>query len=160
MIPTLILALGNPLRGDDGVGAAVLQALKERALGPHVELIDAGTPGLETALLLEGRARVIFVDAADFAAKPGSILKRDLTALELELRPVHSDSLHAAGLLDALALAAALGTFPARVTLYGVQPRSLDYETALSAEVRAAIPQLVEAIITALAEAQEIPPKS
>ncbi len=155
MTPTLILALGNPLRGDDGIGSAALQALKERALGPHVELIDGGTAGLETALLLEGRSRVIIVDAADFAAKPGSILKRDLTARELELRPVHSDSLHAAGLLDALALAAALGTFPARVTLYGVQPLSLDYETGLSAEARAAIPVLVDSIILALDEATD-----
>ncbi len=150
MTPTLILALGNPLRGDDGVGAAVLQALHERALSPQIELLDGGTPGLETALLLEGRSWVIIIDAADFGAKPGSILKRDLTARELELRPVHSASLHTAGLLDALALAAALGTFPPQVTLYGVQPLSLDYETELSADVRAAIPQLIQAILLTL----------
>ncbi len=152
MTSTLVLALGNPLRGDDGVGTAVVRALEEHCLGPHIELIDGGTPGLETALLLEGRSRVIIVDAADFGAEPGSILKRDLTAQELALRPVHSDSLHAAGLLEALALAAALGTFPAQVTLFGVQPRSLDYETEMSAEVRAAIPRLVRAILLALDE--------
>lgn len=154
MTSTLVLALGNALRGDDGVGSAVLQALKERALGPHVELIDGGTPGLETALLLEGRSRLIIIDAADFAAKPGSILNRDLTAQQLELRPVHTDSLHAAGLLDALALAAALGTFPPQVTLYGIQPQSLDYETEISAEVRAAIPQVVDSILRRLNEDQ------
>ena len=111
-------------------------------------------------MLLEGRCRVFIIDAADFEAKPGSILKRDLTARELELRPVHSDSLHAAGLLDALALSAALGTFPAQVTLYGIQPRTLEFETEISAEVLAAIPDLVEAIVLALAEDPETPPKS
>ena len=152
MKPTLILALGNPLRGDDGVGNAVLDALKQRNLGPHIELIDAGTPGLEAALLFAGRSRVIVIDAADFAGKPGSILRRDLTASEVELRPVNSDSLHAAGLLDALALSAALGEYPAHVTLFAVQPQSIDFETELSAEVRAAIPTLVDSIVRVLAE--------
>jgi hydrogenase maturation protease len=54
--------------------------------------------------------------------------------------------------LEALALAAALGEFPPQVTLLGVQPRSLDYTTELSDEVRAAIPAVVSAVIHAVAE--------
>jgi hydrogenase maturation protease len=121
--PTLVLALGNPLRGDDGVGQAVLCALEQRALGPGVELVDGGTPGLNTVLLLEGRSRVIVIDAADFGACPGNVRRFELTANDLSLQPVHSNSLHAAGLLEALALATALGVLPAQVALYGVQPR-------------------------------------
>ena len=36
-VRTLVLALGNPLRGDDGVGAAVLDCLRMCALPPEVE---------------------------------------------------------------------------------------------------------------------------
>ncbi len=126
MTPILILALGNPLRGDDGVGQAVLEVLQQRALGPQVELVDSGTAGLESVLLLKGRLRVIIIDAADFGAKPGTVRRLDLTAKDLESRPVNSESLHAAGLLEALVLATALGVLPAQVTLFGVQPRILD----------------------------------
>jgi hydrogenase maturation protease len=134
------------------VGQAVLEALRQRALGPQIELIDGGTAGLESAILLEGRSRVIIIDAADFGAAPGTFRRMELTAQNMEARPVHSDSLHAAGLMEALALATALGTMPAQVTLFGVQPRSLDYETELSQQVCAAIPDLVQSIVVALYE--------
>jgi hydrogenase maturation protease len=50
---TVILALGGPLRGDDGVGAAVLKSLaKGGRLPAETDLVDGGTCGLETALLL------------------------------------------------------------------------------------------------------------
>jgi hydrogenase maturation protease len=133
------------------VGQAVLCALEQRALGPGVELVDGGTPGLNTVLLLEGRSRVIVIDAADFGACPGNVRRFELTANDLSLQPVHSNSLHAAGLLEALALATALGVLPAQVALYGVQPRTLDYDTELSREVRAAIPALVDLIVQELA---------
>ncbi|NCC35160.1 MAG: hypothetical protein EOM24_24580 [Chloroflexia bacterium] len=49
-IATLVLALGNPLRGDDGVGAAVLNALPD--FPPGVTGLDGGTPGLGLVLSL------------------------------------------------------------------------------------------------------------
>lgn len=154
MTPTLVLALGNPLRGDDGVAQAVLAALEHRALAEQVELVDAGTPGLQTALLVAGRSRVIIIDAADFGRSPGSVRRLELTADNLSSTSLHPDSLHTAGLLEALALASALGVLPPRVVLFGVQPRNLDYETELSAEVRAAIPALVDSIVLELSDVQ------
>ena len=48
---TLILGLGNPLRGDDGVGTAVIANLRNHPdLPPDVDLVDGGTAGLETAV--------------------------------------------------------------------------------------------------------------
>lgn len=130
----------------------MLEALREQSLEPQIELLDGGTAGLQSVLLLEGRSRVIIIDAADFGAAPGTVRRLELAARDLESRPVHSDSLHAAGLIDALTLATALGILPEQVTLFGVQPRSLNYETELSPEVVAAIPGLVQSIVIALAE--------
>jgi hypothetical protein len=42
---TLIVGLGNPLRGDDGVGVRVIRLLTERRLPGNVEVVDAGTQG-------------------------------------------------------------------------------------------------------------------
>ena len=65
MNSTLILGLGNSLRGDDGAGPAVVAALSHRDLPSHIELLDGGTPGLETVLLVSHplhleRARILF----------------------------------------------------------------------------------------------------
>ena len=52
---TLIIGLGNPLRGDDGVGVRVVQAFAEQALPAGVEVVDGGTQGLGIVNLMEGR---------------------------------------------------------------------------------------------------------
>ena len=69
--PVLVLACGNPSRGDDALGPSFIEALETR----YAEAIAGGTLEccwsyqwqLEQALDLNGRKRVLFVDAA-FAA--------------------------------------------------------------------------------------------
>lgn len=64
MKPTLILGLGNPLMGDDGIGyrAAELLAADPR-LPADAESLGAGTDLLRWMNYMEGRIRVILVDA-------------------------------------------------------------------------------------------------
>ena len=84
--PTLVLALGNPLRGDDGAGPAVLERLAAARIPAGVELIDGGLAGLETALHLQHRRRAIILDAADFGATPGHLAtRRRWMTLKLEV---------------------------------------------------------------------------
>jgi hydrogenase maturation protease len=81
---TLVLALGNPLRGDDGVGAAVLNALP--ALPPGVTGMDGGTPGLGLVLSLQGYDRAIILDAAEMGEMPGTWRRFTRTACESRTR--------------------------------------------------------------------------
>lgn len=147
MTKSLILGLGNPFRGDDGIGAAVIAALKSKDQPPDVVVLDGGTPGLETVLIWQGYQRVIIVDAADMGMKPGS-WKRFLTG-EAVL-PVRESSmqgtLHAAGLAEALALAEALQILPPELVFYGVQPAFTGWSAGLTEAVDAAVPALCEAI--------------
>ena len=39
---TLVIGLGNPLRGDDGVGVRVAHLLAKEPLPPNVEVVDGG----------------------------------------------------------------------------------------------------------------------
>ena len=41
--PTLVMAVGNLLRQDDGVAETVLRALEQAGVPDGVELLDAGT---------------------------------------------------------------------------------------------------------------------
>ena len=40
MAKTLILGLGNPFRGDDGIGPGVVAALRKEKFAPDVSIID------------------------------------------------------------------------------------------------------------------------
>ena len=148
MNSTLILGLGNNLRGDDGAGPAVIAALSSMNLPPQVDLLDGGTPGLETVLLLEGYERVIIIDAADMDLQPGQWRRfspdtAELKSSENKLR----GTLHAAGLAEALVLAGALDLLPPTLIIYGIQPEKIDWSDNLSQPLQAALPDLVNAIV-------------
>ena len=149
-LKTLVLALGNPLRGDDGVGTAVLSKLAAYPIiPPEVVLQDGGTPGLETVLLLEGYERAIIIDAADMGLEPGTwrrFSSAKLAAQEAALM----GTLHQAGLAEALALGEALNMLPDEVIIFGVQPAVIGWEPGLSAGVETAVEEVCAAVLLEL----------
>jgi hydrogenase maturation protease len=69
----LVIGYGNPLRGDDGIGYYVAQALDERFRAePDVEVIAAQELTPEMAEDVARSEMVLFVDAAA-AGEPGTI---------------------------------------------------------------------------------------
>jgi hydrogenase maturation protease len=150
LLPTLVIGLGNCQRGDDGVGVCVAKALATQVLPAGVEVVDGGTQGLGLVNLMEGRRRVIVVDAADMGRAPGQFLRCTLDEANLlsKDRPL---SLHEAGLCEALLLAHALNLLPDEVVILGVQPASVEWDRDLSPEVRAALPALVAAVVAEVA---------
>ena len=143
---TLIVGLGNPLRGDDGVGVRVAEALAAQPLPDGVEVIDGGTQGLGIVNLLENKKRVILVDAADIGKQPGELVSFDLNQAKL-LGGGKQLSVHAAGLRDALLLAQALEILPDEVIIFGVQPASLEWDAGLSPQVKAALSNIITAVL-------------
>jgi len=67
--PVLVLAVGNPSRGDDAIGPELAARLEAAAL-PGVEVILDFQLQVEHALDLAGRERVIFVDAGTDTPAP------------------------------------------------------------------------------------------
>jgi hydrogenase maturation protease len=146
MPDTLLLGVGNPLRGDDGVGLAVVDWLQERGLPPGVVAVDGGTAGLELVLILANYRRALIVDAVDMGRAPGTwVCFAPNQAQVTVCRSI--TSLHFAGLAEALELGAALGVLPEEVVIFGVQPARLDRPLRLSAEVEAAVPAVGHALL-------------
>jgi hydrogenase maturation protease len=143
---TLVIGVGNPLRGDDGVGVRVAEVLAEPTLPQDVTVVDGGTQGLGLASLMGGHRRVILVDAVDMGQEPGSFARFTPEEARL-LGDAARLSIHGAGLRDALLLAQALGMLPEEVVIFGVQPARIEWEDALSPEVEAGLPILIEAIM-------------
>ncbi len=144
---TLILGVGNTLRGDDGFGPQVIEWLNAQDLPEGVRAVDGGTAGLDLVSMLMGQQRAIIVDAAELGRAPGEWLRFALS--DVQLKPDGASlSLHSAGLAEALMLGAALKVLPPEVIIYGVQPQNLDWRPQLSAEVQAAVPQVGQAILS------------
>lgn len=67
--PILVFGWGNPSRGDDALGPMFVERIAALAL-PEVEALSDYQLQIEHALDLEGRERVLFVDASLTAAAP------------------------------------------------------------------------------------------
>ena len=87
--PVLVLAVGNPSRGDDALGPELAARLEAAAI-PGVEVITEFQLQVENALDLDGRERVIFVDAG--TGTPGPFELRRITAAADFLHTSHAIS--------------------------------------------------------------------
>ncbi len=145
----LILGLGNPLLGDEGIGVRVVEELKGLELPDGVTVVEGGTAGLGLIGLMEGYQRVIIVDAADMGHPPGRVVR--FTPLEARFKTAEAPlSLHQIGLGEVLALAEALEVAPAELVIIGIQPSRIEGGVGLSPEVEGAIPQIIRIILDEL----------
>jgi hydrogenase maturation protease len=138
---TVVIGAGNVLRGDDGVGVRVAQALVEGGVPEGVEVIDAGTRGLDLLFEIEGADQALLIDAADMGQAPGTarLFGADQLAGEPDVRFA---SLHGFGVAEVLALARALGMEP-RMTILGIQPADVGGRESLSEALAARLPEYV-----------------
>jgi len=153
----LILGLGNPLLGDEGIGVRVAEELQGLELPDGVTVVEGGTAGLGLIGLMEGYQKVIIVDAADMGHPPGCVVR--FTPLEAQLKTVEAPlSLHQIGLGEVLTLAEALEVAPAERIIIGVQPSQVEMGAGLSPEVERAIPKIIRTILSELDATGIAPP--
>ena len=142
----LVLGLGNPLRGDDGVGPRLVKELTRRGLPEGVTALDAGTGGLDLLRVLEGWEWAVIVDAVDVGREPGQFVRFTPDQVRLA-QPTDHFSFHCAGLSEVLALADALGRVLPEMVIFGVQLADVGWREGLSPAVEATLPALVDAVL-------------
>jgi hydrogenase maturation protease len=145
---TLVLALGNPIRSDDGVGIVALRCLEEDPRVPGaVDLVEGGTKGLELVSYISGMSRFMILDAVDVGAVAGTIVcirGTDLCSLP------GNGNVHDLALADILNALRLLGQEPEEIILLGIQPGTTELGTSLSKSVESSLPDFVEAAIAQL----------
>jgi hydrogenase maturation protease len=148
---TLVMGIGNTLRADDGIGAAVIDALQTAEIPSHVELLDAGTPGFDLTLLMSEYSRVIVIDAAELLEDPGIWKQFTPDEVRLGSGDLHlRGTLHYAGLAEAMNLAAAMDLLPDEIIILGIQPESMEWEIGLTPDVAAVVPDVAARVLTLL----------
>lgn len=145
---TLLLGLGNELIGDDALGVRVARALWRLSLPEGVTVEARPALGLELVELLGAWDHVLVVDAMRTGRPPGTC--EVLAIDELAALSQCPSCSHSFGVAELLTLARRLAPEAdlAKVTLIGVEARQMDrFGTALSVEVRAALPRAVDEVL-------------
>lgn len=132
----LIVGIGNPDRGDDGVGRLVARLLADMSL-PDVAVIEHGGEAASLINAIEGSEMAVLVDACVSGAPVGTVHRidahrEDLPDMQFGL------STHDFGLSSAIALGRSLGILPPRCVIYAIEAGQFEPGERLSKEVCAA----------------------
>lgn len=144
----VVIGLGSPLMGDDGLGLVALEQLREGWHLPGVDLVDGGTWGMSLLPVVEGATHVLFLDAIHAGAAPGEIVVLEREAIPRYFAATLSP--HQVDLKEMLAAAELRGTLPAHFTALGMEPARVALGTALSPVVEQGIEVLVAAAVDRL----------
>jgi hydrogenase 3 maturation protease len=143
---TVLLGVGSELRSDDAAGVLIANRVAELKL-PMVWSIAGGTApeNLTADVRKLSPTHLLIIDSADMGETPGTI------------RLIDPDQIGGISFgTHALPLSVLAGYLSretgCRVIVMGIQPRSLDFDGPLSAEVEEAVKEAVQALAAALGE--------
>jgi hydrogenase maturation protease len=146
MKPLLVIGLGNPLMGDEGIGWHVAERLSgDPRLPAGAEVIWGGTDLLRHADRMEQSRRVIVVDALRDDAEPGSVRSLEAPA-GLDNR---QDNAHCLSAVQAIQLLRMTVAVP--ITLLGISIPRANVQTGLSPELYARLPAILDRVLRELA---------
>ena len=151
MKPQLVIGLGNPLMGDEGVGCLLAERLaSDPRLPEDIEVFDGGSDLLACADRMSGRTRVTLLDALLDPSEPGAVrvFEGDFSALETGQPGAHA--LSAVAALQLLQVA-----YPelrdVRFKLITVAIDSASFGADPSPQLAAKLPQLLAHVLRELA---------
>jgi hydrogenase maturation protease len=164
----LVIGLGNPILGDDGVGWKVAEAVAQKIdQQPHPPVGRPGKSAVEVDCLaigglglmerMVGYRRAILIDAINSHSQPnGTVSIFPLEALPNRAAG-HLFSAHDTTLQNALAVGRAMGAdLPVEVTVVSIEAENVyDFGEALSPAVSAAVPQAAQAVLDLLGLTKE-----
>lgn len=144
---TIVVGVGNPILGDDGVGIHVVRRLRElQGRQPDMDIEEAYTGGLNLLDMIIGYHRAILVDAVYLEdMEMGEVRTLDLD----QLGSVHSTNPHDATLMEAVDISRKMGEerVPSVIKLVGIRiERVEEFSDRLSEGVKGAVDSAIEVI--------------
>ena len=149
---TLIIGLGNPILGDDGVGWVIAQNLKyQLAADSSLEFEFLSLGGLSLMERLTGYHKVILIDAISSGKHSiGNVVSFPLSEVP-DLIAGHSSSAHDTSLRNALILGRSMGIDLPKdkeVIIVAIEAENVyDFSEELSPIVAKAVPEAVNLVI-------------
>ena len=150
MTRTVVIGVGNRMRGDDAAGVAVAEQLRPR-VAAGVEIVSCNEEPSRLMEAWEGAESVLLFDTVTSGAPPGTLHRFDAGEEAVPARTFRS-STHAIGIADTIELARALGRLPRRVRVYGIEAGGFATGSELTPEVESAVAFLVKDVLADLEE--------
>jgi hydrogenase maturation protease len=151
---TLVVGLGNPILGDDGVGWKVAEEVKKKfPLDSCVDVDCLSVGGISLMEHLIGYDSAILIDAFALDEPLGSILILKLSDLP-NYSAFHTTSTHDTSLQNAIELGRSMGAkLPDDVSVVGIATKHVyDFSETLSPPIAEAVPQAVKFVLDLLGE--------
>jgi hydrogenase maturation protease len=149
MTSVLIIGIGNPLRGDDGLGWRAIEELGRRLPPAAAELLTVQQLTLDLVEPVRDADQVIFIDAAA-PGPPGT-----LSCETVEPGTPQSLISHQFDPPTLLACVQSLYGRCPRAMVLSITAATFDYGEQLSPVVAAALPQLIDRVLASLASPSE-----
>jgi hydrogenase maturation protease len=142
---TIILGVGNPILGDDGVGIHIANEVKKCINDPDITVDEAITGGMNLLDLLLGYDKAIILDAVKSDdAENGEVRRIPLS----NFNTMHSCNPHDVSLIEAIEMAKKLGEkrIPKEIIIIGVMMKQIpcEFGEKLSHNINAAVPKAVK----------------
>ena len=150
--PILILGVGNSIQMDDGIGVHVIDEMRKKPLPANIELFDGGTLGYDLLGTIEGRKKIVVVDAVKGQQPPGTLYK---FSPEDVPNDNNYDSLHQLGIIEAIRLAGLQDKAPDQTVIIGVEPEVIDWGLSLTDTVKEKIPRIIDMVMDEIKVANE-----
>ncbi len=138
-----VIALGNTLRADDGIGPSVIDALQSSA-SEELQLFDLGCDAFDLLGHLQNSDPILLIDCTRMGEKPGTVRRFSVEEGQLN-RLDRMVSLHGFSFSEIYRLAQGLGPV-APCGCIGIEPASVAFGGEMSPQVRASIPSVVQMV--------------
>lgn len=140
---TVILGIGNTLKGDDGVGPYIISQLSAISYPLSAILIDAGTiPENYIQKIIDLKLdKIIIIDAIDFRGKPGEI--KYLSSIDSQNISISTHNLPPSFFIDFIKQQTS-----AEIEIIAIQPKEIKFNTALSEEIKKSADKLISQLCT------------
>ena len=141
----LIIGLGNPCLGDDGLGDQIVELMKKY---PPIEGVDflicETVPESFTGTIKRLKPdRMILVDAAEIGAKPGETAF--VAPREVKTIPISTHNLPISLFTDYLQK-----ELSTEIMILAIQPKNLSFDNGLSSEIETAVREISKKLFTTL----------
>lgn len=145
----LVVGLGNPILGDDGVGWAVAEKLRNQVEDEITDVECLCVGGLRLMEFMIGYTHAIIIDAVtSYQKPPGTVDCFPLTAMP-DLTAGHTTSAHDVSLQAAIEMGKKMGLpLPDQVMVIGIEAHDVhNFSETLSEPVQTAVPWAVTRVL-------------
>ncbi|MCF6268798.1 MAG: hydrogenase maturation protease [Melioribacteraceae bacterium] len=142
-----IIGLGNSLRGDDGIGPVIINQLADYNFADNADNVILINAESDIFIILEHIIEgepILIIDCAKMGLTPGSVKKFEINKKTISTVDKFI-SLHGFGFGEIYNMALKMGS-AAPCKIIGVEPKSIEFNSPLSDEVRNCIPQIINLV--------------